>query len=103
MEDFKFQIPYFEDHYQLILVDSRSQGKSKDDGDSLSYEMMADDLASLLDLLEIDSCHVIGWSDGGINGLLLAMHHPSKVKKLAIPGADLWPDSTAINPWAIHY
>lgn len=99
LEDFRFQVPIFEKHYRLIMVDSRAQGKSKDDGDSLSYEMMADDLASLLDLLDVDSCHVIGWSDGGINGLLLALRHPEKVKKMAITGANLWPDSTAVDPW----
>jgi pimeloyl-ACP methyl ester carboxylesterase len=48
----------------------------------------------------MDSCYVIGWSDGGINGLLLAMRHPDKVKKLAVTGANLWPDSTAVNPCA---
>jgi len=38
---------------------------------------------------------VIGWSDGGIDALLLAMRHPAKVKKLAATGANIWPDSTA--------
>ena len=101
-KEFNNQIPFFKEHYKLILPDSRAQGESKDPGDSLSYEMMADDYNALLDSLHIDSCYVIGWSDGGINGLLLAMHHPDKVKKLAITGANLWPDSTAVNSWAIH-
>lgn len=97
--DFNFQIPFFEKNYQVILADSRAQGKSADEGDSLSYEMMADDLNALLEVLKLDSCYVIGWSDGGINGLLLAMRHPDKVKKLAITGANLWPDSTAVDPY----
>lgn len=97
--DFNFQIPFFEKNYQVILADSRAQGKTVDDRDSLSYEMMADDLNSLLDVLKLDSCNVIGWSDGGINGLLLAMRHPEKVKKLAITGANLWPDSSAVDPY----
>jgi pimeloyl-ACP methyl ester carboxylesterase len=99
IKDFNFQIPFFDDHYKVILADSRAQGKSADAGDSLSYEMMADDLDALLDALKLDSCYVIGWSDGGINGLLLAMRHPEKVKKLAITGANLWPDSTAVAPF----
>jgi pimeloyl-ACP methyl ester carboxylesterase len=96
--DFNNQIPYFAKNYKVIAADSRAQGKSADAGDSLSYEMMADDLDALLDQLHIDSCYVIGWSDGGINGLLLAMRHPEKVKKLAITGTNIWPDSTAIEP-----
>ncbi len=105
INNFLFQIPYFAKKYQVILADSRAQGKSVDPKDSLSYEMMADDLNGLLDHLHLDSAYVIGWSDGGINGLLLAIRHPDKVKKLAVTGANLWPDSTAVEPsiykWAM--
>jgi pimeloyl-ACP methyl ester carboxylesterase len=93
---FIYQIPYFSKKYKVIVADSRSQGNSIDQGDSLSYEMMADDYAALLDVLKIDSADVIGWSDGGINGLLLAIRHPEKVKKLAVTGANLVPDTTAV-------
>src|SRR5580658_7804341 len=71
--NFSNQIPYFAKKYQVILADSRAQGKSVDPTDSLSYEMMTDDLNALLDNLHLKSCYVIGWSDGGINGLLLAI------------------------------
>jgi pimeloyl-ACP methyl ester carboxylesterase len=101
--NFSNQIPFFCKKYKVILADSRSQGKSFDDRDSLSYEMMADDLNALLDYLKTDSCNVIGWSDGGINGLLLAMRHPKKVKKLAITGANIWPDASAVDPFVINY
>ncbi|HVM87644.1 MAG TPA: alpha/beta hydrolase [Puia sp.] len=96
INNFIYQIPYFAQKYKVIIADSRAQGKSKDDADSLSYEMMADDYAALLSALKVDSAYVIGWSDGGINGLLLAIRHPEKVKKLAITGANLVPDTTAV-------
>lgn len=106
INNFLYQIPYFAKNYQVILADSRAQGKSVDPADSLSYEMMTDDLNALLDKLNLKSCYVIGWSDGGINGLLLAIRHPDKVKKLAVTGANLWPDSTAVDPfvykWAMN-
>lgn len=98
IKDFTNQIPFFEKSYKVIVADSRAQGKSIDNGDSLSYEMMTDDLSALLDHLHADSCYVIGWSDGGINGLLLAIRHPAKVKKLAVTGANLVPDSSAVEP-----
>jgi pimeloyl-ACP methyl ester carboxylesterase len=102
-----YQIPYFARSYHVIVADSRAQGQTKDAGDSLSYEMMTDDLNALLDTLHVDSCYVIGWSDGGINGLLMAIRHPDKVKKLAVTGANLWPDTTAVNlvvyNWAMFY
>jgi pimeloyl-ACP methyl ester carboxylesterase len=91
-------IPYFSQKYMVIAVDSRAHGKSVDPRDSLSFEMMADDFAGLLDAMHIDSSYVIGWSDGGINALLLAMRHPDKVIKLAATGANLTPDSAAFAP-----
>ncbi len=96
IRDFVYQIPYFQKKYKVIVADSRAQGNSADDGDSLTYEMMADDYAALLDAMKIDSAYVIGWSDGGINALLLAIRHPEKVKKLASTGANLVPDTTAV-------
>ena len=96
IENFAYNIPYFSKKYKVIIADSRAQGKSTDSGDSLSYEMMADDYAALLTAMNIDSANVIGWSDGGINGLLLAMRHPEKVKKLAVTGANLEPDNNAV-------
>ncbi|WP_299515122.1 alpha/beta hydrolase [Mucilaginibacter sp.] len=91
-------IPYFAKKYQVIAVDSRAHGRTKDDRDSLSFEMMADDFDVLLTAMHIDSCYVLGWSDGGINAIVLAMRHPDKVIKLASTGANLWPDSTGIIP-----
>lgn len=95
---FSKTIPYFAKKYKVIAVDSRAHGKSTDSRDSLSFEMMADDMAALLDAMHIDSSYVIGWSDGGINAILMAMRHPNKVIKFAATGANLWPDSTALTP-----
>jgi pimeloyl-ACP methyl ester carboxylesterase len=91
-------IPYFSKRYRTIAVDSRAHGKSIDTGDSLSFEMMADDVSGLLDQMKIDSSYIIGWSDGGIVALEVALRHPEKVRKLASTGANLWPDSTALIP-----
>lgn len=99
INNFVYQIPYFAKNYQVIIADSRSQGKSVDHTDSLTYEMMTDDLNALLEKLNLKQANVIGWSDGGIEGLMLAMRHPDKVKKLAVTGANLWPDTSAVDPF----
>jgi len=95
---FSRNIGYFAKKYQVIVADSRSQGHSADLRDSISFEQMADDYADLLDSLHAAPAHVLGWSDGGIIALLMAMRHPQKVDKLVASGANLWPDSTAIKP-----
>ena len=95
---FTKNIPYFAKKYMVIAVDSRAHGKTVDGRDSLTFEMMADDFSALLDAMHIPSAYVIGWSDGGIDALVLAMRHPSQVIKLASSGANLVPDSTALIP-----
>ncbi|UAY52922.1 alpha/beta fold hydrolase [Ferruginibacter albus] len=97
ISSFKNNIPYFATKYKVITVDSRSQGKSLDAGDSISFELMANDFITLLDSLQIDSCNVIGWSDGGITALIMAMRYPSRIKKIAASGANIIPDSTALS------
>lgn len=94
---FRKTIPYFSKKYRVIATDSRSQGKSKDPGTALTFEMMADDEAALLDAMHIDSADVLGWSDGGIVAILLAMRHPEKVIKLAATGANVQPDASAFR------
>ncbi len=98
MKDFAKNVPYFATHYTVILADSRSQGKSLDPNHPLTFEIMADDFAALLDTMHINSAYIIGWSDGGINALLLALRHPEKVKRLASTGANLWPTADAFRP-----
>src|SRR5580704_7046653 len=55
INNFVYQIPYFSQKYKVIIAASRAQGKSTDNADSLSYEMMADDYAALLTSMKIDS------------------------------------------------
>ena len=99
LADFRQTIPYFvARHYRVLAVDSRAQGRSADPADSLSFEQMADDFAALLTHLRLDSAYVLGWSDGGINAVLLALRHPEKVKRLAATGANFSPDSLALAP-----
>jgi pimeloyl-ACP methyl ester carboxylesterase len=70
-------------------MDSRDQGKSGDSPDKLTYEKMTDDLAALLDDLKTGSMDALGWSDGGIEALLLGIRHPAKVKKIVAMAANL--------------
>jgi len=89
------QIEYFQKNYQVIAMDSRDQGRSADSPEKITYEKMTDDQAALLDHLKLGAVNVVGWSDGAIQALLLAMRHPEKVKKLVSMAANL-------NPQGLH-
>ena len=90
------KIEHFKNKYQVITADSRAHGKTQDVGDSLTYKNMTSDINELLNHLKIDSCYIWGQSDGGVIGLRLAMDYPDKVKKLAVFGANLKPDTSAV-------
>ena len=92
----RYQIPAFAKHFEVIAVDSRAQGRSTDSDAPLTFTLMASDMAGLLDSLNIDSAYVVGWSDGAIIGLKLALDYPQKVAKLVADGANFVADSTAL-------
>ena len=92
----KGRIEYFKNKYKVIAADCRAHGKTADIGDSLTYINMTSDINALLNHLKIDSCFIWGQSDGGIIGLRLAMDYPDKVKRLAVFGANIKPDTNAV-------
>ena len=94
-----FQVEYFSRDYQVIVGDSRAHGKTVAGPPPLNYVQMMEDYNALLEQMGIDAAYVFGWSDGGIMALLLAIQHPDKVGKIAVMGANLRPDESAINPW----
>lgn len=96
--DLGAQIDYFRRSYKVIAMDSRDQGKSGDSPDKITYEKMTDDLAALLDHLKTGPVNVLGWSDGGIEALLLGIRHPAQVKKIAAMASNLNPTEDAFSP-----
>lgn len=86
------QIAFFRKNHRVIVMDSRDHGRSGDSAGPLTYEKMTDDLAALLDHLETGPVDVLGWSDGGIEALLLGLRHPGKVRRLVTMGANLSPE-----------
>ena len=99
--ELKAQIDHFRKHYKVIAMDSRDHGKSGDSPDKITYEKMTGDLAALLDHLQTGPVYVLGWSDGGIEALLLGIRSPAKVKKIAAMAANLTPGEGAIYPEVI--
>jgi len=89
---FKAQIDFFSKHYKVIALDSRGRGRSTDNADELTYMNQAKDVKEFLDILELDSVAIIGWSDGGIIGLIMAMKYPERVNKLVAMGANIHPN-----------
>ena len=73
------QVPALAKHHRVIVMDSRGHGRSTRDAQRYTYELMASDVVALMDFLELPKAAVVGWSDGGIIGLELAIHHPERL------------------------
>jgi pimeloyl-ACP methyl ester carboxylesterase len=69
-------------HYRVIVMDSRGHGRSTRDARPYGYDLMADDVVGLMDYLKIDKAALVGWSDGAIIGLDIALRHPGRLTKL---------------------
>jgi pimeloyl-ACP methyl ester carboxylesterase len=87
-EHWAFQVLALADHYQVILLDSRGHGRSPYTGFPLTYAQLADDVLALLDHLGVDHADLVGWSDGGIIGIDLALRHPERLRKVVAFGAN---------------
>jgi len=95
---FSQQIPELAKKYKVIAVDTRGQGKSTDQSTGpLTYEQFADDMMQLLNALNIKKTNIVGWSDGGNTGLIMAIKYPDRVDKLAVTGAVLNSSADAID------
>jgi pimeloyl-ACP methyl ester carboxylesterase len=82
--------------FTVIVMDTRGHGRSPVMSRAFSYRIFAEDAVALLDALKIPSAAVVGWSDGAITGLQLAMTRPDRISKLFAFGANSTVDG--LNP-----
>ena len=80
----------------VIVADSRGHGRSSRNADTYGYDLMASDYLALLDSLGIAKVDLVGWSDGGIIGLDIAMTHPERLDRLFAHAANITVDG--VNP-----
>jgi pimeloyl-ACP methyl ester carboxylesterase len=74
--------------HQVIVMDSRGHGRSTRDEERYTYEVMASDVIALMDFLMIDKASLVGWSDGGIIGLVMAINNPERLERVFAFGAN---------------
>ncbi len=75
-------VPALSRSHEVIVIDSRGHGRSSRNTTPIGYALMADDTVALMDRLHIPRAAIVGWSDGAITGLELAIHHPDRLTGL---------------------
>jgi pimeloyl-ACP methyl ester carboxylesterase len=85
-EVWKPYIPILSQNFNLILPDARGHGKTQNPDGEINLHLLAEDLAALIDNLELNQPVLCGWSMGGDIGLDLAIRYPNKVSGLIVGG-----------------
>jgi pimeloyl-ACP methyl ester carboxylesterase len=89
------QVRALQKHYRVVVMDSRGHGRSSRNEQPYGYDLMASDVLALMDHLGIKKAAIVGWSDGAIIGLGIAMHHPERVSRLFAFAANSDPSGVA--------
>src|SRR5579859_2261596 len=86
---FARQLDVFSEHHHIVAPDQVGQGRTPAVPGPLSYTAMMDDTAALLKFLGLRHADIVGFSDGGILALMLAVRHPELVRRLVISGVNI--------------
>jgi pimeloyl-ACP methyl ester carboxylesterase len=89
------QVRELQKQYRVVVMDSRGHGRSSRNAEPYGYDLMASDVVALMDFLKIPKAAIVGWSDGAIIGLDIAMHHPERVAELFAFAANSDPSGVA--------
>jgi pimeloyl-ACP methyl ester carboxylesterase len=92
------QVPELAKSYRVIVMDSRGHGRSTRDNRPFGYDLMASDVLALMDYLQIGKATIVGWSDGAILGLDIAIRHPERITKLFAFAANSDPSGINVAP-----
>lgn len=90
-------LPELACHFKVITVSPRGTGASGRGNCELTFEREAQDLACMLDEMNIEKAHFFGYSDGGNLAIVFAVNYPDRVLSLVPVGANISPWGTKIN------
>ena len=85
-ESWAMQVPALAERYRVYVPERRGHGRTPDVEGPITYEMMAADTAAFLDAAGTGAAHLVGWSDGAVVGMLVALRRPKLVRKLVVIG-----------------
>src|SRR3954447_20625125 len=77
-------LPALGEGRRVITVDLQGHGGTADVDRPLRADLMADDIAALLDHLGLEQVDLMGYSLGGIVALRTAIQHPERVRRLVL-------------------
>jgi len=92
------QVPALSTRFRVVLLDNRDAGRSSRANHPYTIADMADDVAGLLDALDIRRTHLLGLSMGSMIGMEFALRHPDRLDRLVLAGPGAAPARSAFDP-----
>jgi pimeloyl-ACP methyl ester carboxylesterase len=92
VETFGGLTPLLAARYRVYLPERRGHGRTPDVAGPITYDLMAQDTIAFLEAVGLTSAHIVGWSDGALVGLLVALRRPDLVRRLIMIGQHINPD-----------
>jgi pimeloyl-ACP methyl ester carboxylesterase len=92
------QVPALSRHFRVITFDNRDVGRSSKASGPYAIADMADDVAGLMDALDVKRAHVLGLSMGGMIAQQVALRHADRLDRLVLSGCSAGPARGAFDP-----
>jgi pimeloyl-ACP methyl ester carboxylesterase len=92
------QVPGLSQMFQVVIFDNRDVGRSSEATGPYTIADMADDVAALMDALDIKRAHMLGLSMGGMIAQEFALRHAGRLHRLVLSGCGAAPARVAFDP-----
>jgi pimeloyl-ACP methyl ester carboxylesterase len=86
VEDFASQTPELAKHFKVVAFERPGHGRTADNGEPFSYTTMSEYTVDFMDSLGLKAANLVGWSDGAVVALLVAISRPDLVKRIVSVG-----------------
>ena len=97
-ESWQPYLPVFAEHYRVITPDSCGHGRTANPSGTMSYRLLADDMAALVQALALHKPLICGYSDGGQIALEIGMRYPDLPQALVV-GAAMFKFNEVYRAW----
>lgn len=94
-------LPLFAKNHKVVVMELQAHGRTADRNKPLSFEQDADDVATLLNSLQIKKADVLGFSNGGQTAIEMALRHPELINKLILASTFINRDAVSPEFWDI--
>lgn len=101
VEDFSSQTPDLAKHFRVVAIERPGHGHTADNGEPFSYATMSEYTVDFVEAMGLGKTNLVGWSDGAIIALLVAISRPDLVKRIVCVSGVF--NTSSLTPQALNW